>query len=381
MSQQNVNLGGGGKLGSRKRGFTLVELLVVIAIIGMLVALLLPAVQAAREAARRMQCTNNLKQIGLGQHMFHDVHNAFSPGNINRPDWREFSGDPSAPPGENTYYSQSFSHTAGGVPCGMWGWAALILPYIEQSALYSQIDFDRQAYTFATGAVAYGGCPSSIEGACGDEGPLANPDDTNSGRHRTVAESSPAFLRCPTAPQEATQRNSTKDYAVNGGADLPERGRNSSESGRTLRFAVFYLNSTINMSAITDGTTHTILAMELSSKTLPGSALDQMNPPRTTGNANPFVFVSHASQGYGMFTHSGQRDFAPNEMIYTDSPGRTPRSFHVGGMNVCMCDGSVRFVADTVNRNAWRAAFTRASASFPVGLGQLQAGGGHLSLW
>ncbi len=86
--------------GRRSRGFTLVELLVVIAIIGILVALLLPAVQAAREAARRMQCTNNLKQIGLGIHSFHDIYNKVPPARW-RDDWPT--------------------------------WLALILPYLEEA--------------------------------------------------------------------------------------------------------------------------------------------------------------------------------------------------------------------------------------------------------
>src|ERR1044071_6861704 len=102
-----------------KSGFTLVELLVVIAIIGVLVALLLPAVQAAREAARRMSCSSNLRQLGLAMHNYHDTHKtlpyttaAWGPdGKVNSPGNRG------------------------------WSWNSFILPYIEQQAVYSQIDF------------------------------------------------------------------------------------------------------------------------------------------------------------------------------------------------------------------------------------------------
>lgn len=91
-----------------RKGFTLVELLVVIAIIGILIALLLPAVQAAREAARRSQCTNNLKQLGLAIHNFHDVNNVFP---IGQPD------------DDNDNYA----------------WGAYILPYVEQKQMYDTL--------------------------------------------------------------------------------------------------------------------------------------------------------------------------------------------------------------------------------------------------
>jgi prepilin-type N-terminal cleavage/methylation domain-containing protein len=104
----------------QRRGFTLVELLVVIAIIGVLVALLLPAVQAARESARRTQCSNNLKQMGLSFHNHHDTFLWFPSGGLSWPSDRNL--------------------TAGGMPEGPqaqnWGWAYQILPYHEQKNLY-----------------------------------------------------------------------------------------------------------------------------------------------------------------------------------------------------------------------------------------------------
>ena len=101
-----------------RRAFTLVELLVVITIIGILIALLLPAVQAAREAARRLQCTNNLKQMGLALHNYHLTNSSF--------------------PQASSQYS---GVKQGGGCCG-WSWSALILPFLEQDNLYQQIDFD-----------------------------------------------------------------------------------------------------------------------------------------------------------------------------------------------------------------------------------------------
>ena len=102
-----------------RRGFTLIELLVVIAIIGILVGLLLPAVQKIREAAARLQCQNNLKQIGLACHGYHDVNLALPPGYL-----------------ATTPYSDGATDTSPG-----WGWGAYLLPYLEQGPLYSQLNF------------------------------------------------------------------------------------------------------------------------------------------------------------------------------------------------------------------------------------------------
>ncbi|MFO0958556.1 MAG: DUF1559 domain-containing protein [Isosphaeraceae bacterium] len=106
---------------ARRRGFTLIELLVVIAIIGVLIALLLPAVQQAREAARRIQCTNNLKQLGIALHNYHDTHSALPPGYIYRL----------------------------GYPVGGFGWASMILPQLEQGAIHASINFSLAAWTSA----------------------------------------------------------------------------------------------------------------------------------------------------------------------------------------------------------------------------------------
>ncbi|MBR4750691.1 MAG: DUF1559 domain-containing protein [Thermoguttaceae bacterium] len=336
------------------KGFTLVELLVVIAIIGILIGLLLPAVQAAREAARRMQCTNNLKQFGLAMHNYHDTNKVFPPGNT------FFNARNSANPLTGT----GLACEAGGVYHGMMGWAAFILPQMEGASLYSSIDFTRRAYTNYCVHGNYGhdaGHPT-----CGDE------------VNKEAGSNAPSAFRCPSTPSSVAPIGSQKDYAVNGGSELPERttveniGITVADINGCIRgpfFGLFWCNSRCDLASITDGTSHTFMVMELSSVTLPGAV-------KTGFGCNPFIAVGHWTEGYGLFTQCGVMNIPPNCLSYSYEDTRTVHSFHPGGLNACMADGSVHFVSETCDTNVYYATFTRASANYAAGLGGAQAGGG-----
>lgn len=193
----------------KKSGFTLVELLVVIAVIGILVALILPAVQYAREAARRTQCNNNLKNIGVGLHNFHDTNGRFPAGWV--------ADVPDGEPG--------------------WGWGAYLLPFIEKDSIESQIDLNAH---------------------------IDEPENA------TARVASVPVYRCPSDPNgEQTMMLTglhTSLFPVGRSNYVGVFGAKEIEDDPSNGDGVFYHNSRTRMADILDGTTNTIIVGERSSK-------------------------------------------------------------------------------------------------------------------
>jgi prepilin-type N-terminal cleavage/methylation domain-containing protein/prepilin-type processing-associated H-X9-DG protein len=193
----------------RRAGFTLIELLVVIAIIAVLVALLLPAVQHAREAARRVQCKNSLKQIGLALHNYHDSHRVFPPGYVS-------------------------AVSAGGDDLGPgWGWAAQVLGGLEQANLAAQIRFGLDIGDPANAAPRVAPVP---------------------------------LLRCPSDPSavEVFTAEDT-DVMIARANYVGVFGANELEDDSAVGNGLFYRNSRVRFGDLTDGTSQTLAVGERSS--------------------------------------------------------------------------------------------------------------------
>jgi prepilin-type N-terminal cleavage/methylation domain-containing protein len=312
-------------------GFTLVELLVVIAIIGVLVALLLPAIQAAREAARRTQCSNNLKQLGIALHNFESAQQSFPP-----------LGD---------------YQTAGSSV--YWSVQTRLLPYLEQAILQDLIDFTRpisEQPQVAKVRVPYLLCPSE-------------PND----RERPDG---PTFIHYPL------------NYAANAGLwhiYEPPHGRGS---------GVFTVNRETRARQIEDGTSHTLAMAEVKTFTpylrdggnpsganvpvpsVPGEvatfggefkvdsghtewvdARVHQTGITTTFSPNTVVPYRSGDQEYDIDFNSmreGRSATAPTYAVVTS------RSHHPGSVNVLHMDSSVQVIADSVSTNVWRALGSRA---------------------
>jgi len=312
--------------------FTLVELLVVIAVIGMLIALLLPAVQAAREAARRMSCSNNLRQIGIALHNYHDTFGNFPP-----------------------------AMKATDTVCQGFGWAALTLPFIEQSNLGSQIDFEGNIINtvdadmnpvsgnalLAAALVPVYLCPTNSDhqlNECADWW-------TTGSRSQDDWNNPPAYKRAPAhysgisgekiSPEgEANNMNMTHHLA-NGVFPLP--------TDNTWTTGTYTLPQMISIGSITGGTSNTVIIAEASSY--------ETTSPKQCANGqwisgqNVFVKDENPINFAPACEHfSGKRGTLGVEYWNCEGCRKYQhdfRSFHPAGAYGLYADGSVHFLSET----------------------------------
>jgi prepilin-type N-terminal cleavage/methylation domain-containing protein/prepilin-type processing-associated H-X9-DG protein len=299
----------------RRVAFTLIELLVVIAIIAILVSLLLPAVQKVREAASRLQCANNLKQIGLACHNHHDEKKYLPPGYV-----------ASGP------YSDGATDTAPG-----WGWAAFLLPYLEHKDLYQQINFSQpvQNSPVITALVPVYLCPSDL--------PPTGPFTITDASLTPIAQAAP----CSYAATVGSDASDTADPTGNG---------------------VFYRNSRTRLVDITDGDSSTVMIGERAwVQTMgiwagaPSGAICRPGPLNPWQNAigyAPMLTLAHNNWiNIRTDADGGLDDFSSNHLV---------------GANLLFADGSVHFVpnitAPGVVHNSFMALGTRAGNEVIQGL-------------
>jgi len=323
---KNVKLEGRGSL-HRNRGFTLVELLVVIAIIGILIALLLPAVQAAREAARRMQCTNHLKQWALAVHTYMDACQQKIPYGATC-DWN----------GNNMR-----RHT----------FIPRLYPYIEQTALASQYDFN----------INFHNRPNNQEG-------------DRTGPDIYVTNQPINILFCPSDdPGNSLPRN--LDYARKRGNYVGNHANRQythadswRETPNPFFGSVFWYNKQIGMGLITDGTSNTLLMAEVLTAKSDGDDDKRGDVYNDERSGAGFMTVTAPNSSTPDAVAPGMCKELPRmpcvEVDQTEY--YAARSNHTGGVNSSMCDGSVHFFSNTISLDVWQALSTIAggeTVSFP----------------
>ena len=325
---------------SSRSGFTLIELLVVIAIIAILIALLLPAVQQAREAARRSTCKNNLKQLGIALHNYHDTYGRLPQECI----WG-FKA-----PGATAY--TAYHHT----------WLTSILPYLEQAPLYKSVNFNAPAW----------GQPH-------------------------LKTQLPTLL-CPSdggvTPVTQTQDVAITNYAAAMGFDWWSRGRYAEGNGSRVSGGVFTPLESCRFAEITDGLSNTVAVGEVTSvgtkegpaetngtgklRQGPGEAVfraafvggtfhSALNAGgRDASAADPglsihFVQADGSPIADGTWFKAAPHLYTPSfqaqQGIMADWPGAS--SFHTGGIQVTMADGSARFVSQNINWLLWNGLNTK----------------------
>jgi prepilin-type N-terminal cleavage/methylation domain-containing protein len=303
------------------KGFTLVELLVVIAIIGVLVALLLPAVQTAREAARRSQCTNNLRQLGIALHNYHDVN-------------------------------QSFPLNYRPVTGGTYSWMQAILPYVEQQNLYNQITMNGTVALpnntlVANTVVKTYRCPSDgltqngmLTGASDGGGTKAVTNyKANSGAYWVWQVVNLNNVRWP----DSQPPNSPSNSLLYCDGLMCSNSYGSTASSANPGGMGPVLRNTIRLANITDGTSNSFAV---------GEAVGAWSVWSWWYNQNAAVATCGIPLNYRrgidkleQFTSQWQRNYS----FY---------SLHPAGGNFAMCDASVRFIPDNIDQISYRAMAT-----------------------
>ena len=332
-----------------RRAFTLIELLVVIAIIAILVALLLPAVQQARESARRVQCRNNLKQVGLALHNYASTHDVFPPGFVSRP--VSNAAEAAAAGADATTWD-----AAPG-----WGWLAMLLPFMEQTQIAEAIDFDLPVSDPAnadTVDASISGlvCPSAV----GPEGPFAVQDAAGDeldvggrsvlmGRSHYIANhgQESCWGDCGSAAItlvfDDIYAGTTRSVAVNGRAGAVADGP-------------FYRNSATQPRDVIDGLSNTLFVGEhtpgISDKSWAGVVPGGFTHPRVDTPLNgpdtaATLVLAHIGPSGGEVDLAGQPIIHPINFPALHVGQFT--SDHPGGGNHLLGDGSVHFVSQYID--------------------------------
>jgi prepilin-type N-terminal cleavage/methylation domain-containing protein/prepilin-type processing-associated H-X9-DG protein len=308
--------------GRRRSGFTLIELLVVIAVIGVLIALLLPAVQSARESARRAQCVNNLKQIGLAMHAYESANRCFPPGYLALVGGGGVHGAPNP-----------VTRDAG----PGWAYGTVMLPFLEQQPLYQAMNVDLPAQF-----------PENRTGVTTSLSTFLCPSSSDDSRLFDVLDEPGAVLA----------RFARAHYVLNAGRD--EAWGYTIDDHRRIADGPFYRNSRTTIAEIRDGLSNTLFMGEhvpiLSDKTWVGVV-----PGAVVCPTPAFAFSTCDYAATLVLSHTGPSADEDNQIHPPNS--RLAHvcqmySEHPGGANILLGDGSVRFVKESINQRAWAALAT-----------------------